>query len=478
MGKQAAALILLALLAAGCAQPTDVVPTAKVSPATAFDLPTGDAASGAFGFHHAGGQVRFGLGSGSANVTLFGPDDERLAAFPLADDPEAALAVAAPAGDLVVLVSDASRKAAGLRIDSQGAPVARLQRLPMVSSFVVLAQDNVPVMPFPAPSPGLFGRRSWPINLTLDSPPIRGIELSVAGGYDNLDVALQSGQGALLASSQRGGSSALGPAQGHPFWPVPSTSYPQNASGLRLTGTVAYDGLDGGLVLTWISYSRAGHWPRDDTSAPYAKGAFSYGKLPAGPVQAQLSGAARVMVLSDAPEPGADVRGAAVQVWDPQDTPLGPFLVPGSGMVGIPIKAGGDYVFVVMNGTAQLAADRAPSDFDFHPLNVAHEIFPRSPSGCCSRFGEQTVAVDVQGVPYHVEKSWRQPDSIAGICDDEARLQLIQGNHTVGSNGADEFASAGLFLGSGHLSLHAAGFTSETCYEPVVQVSSYLRPYA
>jgi len=471
MGKGAAAWALLALLAAGCTQPGPAGPTEAVPGATPLDLPASQALAGAFAFQHPGGSVSFGLAAGQQNVTLYGPDDERVAAFRLAAG--TTQPVDAPAGELV-FVTQAVAKAApthGLSIQSAGHDVATVRRLAWVSGFAVIAKDRTLVPSGPVGP--LFPGVSRMVNVTLDAPPIAAVLLQVAGDAQGLDVQLDSGVGPLVTAGDNGG---LAPPyipgfEGHGLRDLVGVTHPQNASGLRVTGRVTYESLDGGVVLSWQSYSRAGRTAALRPGPAAASHGFTYGVLPDDPVQFQYRASATQVRLANSGATGP----ARVQLWDAKDKRLGPFEIPAHGNITVAVPGGGALVAWRMNGTVELGADRAPADFDLHPLSVQQATYPTRRAGSQGAFGFDEQVVIPAGPVLQLADGWTAQQTMVGFCQDEAWVQVLQGNRTLGSNAAQGWSQAATFMGDGPLTVRYTGNGDDGCDQPGVVVSWFVR---
>ncbi len=470
MGKLGIAIALAALLMAGCSTPASDEPGTTGNP-TLLDVPTGLVVAGAFAFNHTGGDLSFTLVSGAANLTVFGPDDARVGAFRLTPAAPRHDMPASP-GEIVLVAARETLQAGGFAISSGAVPVQSVRRLPVVSGFVVLGEDDSALS---QTVPELFGPRVRLINLTIDSPPMANLAVLVTGQYQNLEVELHGDAGALISAKESGGG--FGPAlpalAGHATWQLPATTYAQNASGRRVAGTLRYDGLDGAVIFTWTSFSRAGHSQlvrghdvaRDDSL-------FSYGTLPEGPVEATVHpGASQILLLG----PDDEGPAAVVQVWDTDDRRLGPFEVPAGGNISIPLDGGGQYVFLVLNGTVDLAADRTPADFELHPLQVIETEYPQRRAGANGEFGVQMETMDVSGIPFALAETSLRPATLQGFCWDDVQLQVLEEGRTIGSNGPGGWWQAAVFMGDGELVLRSTGFGEDGCTQAAVVVSSFLR---
>ncbi|MES2153859.1 MAG: hypothetical protein V4510_01855 [bacterium] len=473
MGRATVAVAVLALFAAGCAVPAPTHLPGRTPPETPLEIPTVGVMEGAFAVMHRGGTLSFGLSAGAANLTLFAPDDHRVAGFRL-DTIHARLDMQAAAGEYVMVAVPQRQVAIGFWVASAGETLPVLRKLPWVSGFAVLADDNS--LPTEGMLPGA-GPSVRQVNVTVEAPPVWAVALVAAGEYQDLEVELHTDAGALLEASSAGSPFGLLvplPAlQGHQEWSVPAKTYLGSASGHVVAGVVRYTALDGAILLTWTTYSRAGHLSAVATE-PSPTG-FSYGPLGPRPLLAHVSGDAAKLTLA-APDPMAGP--GIVQVWDPDDHPLGPFRVPAGANVSLPVHRGGAYIFLVLNGTVELGADDAPADQSLYTLPVEAQQFPLRRSSVSGRFVEETqpMAVATGAVPFGLQASVISPSTAIGFCSDDVHLQVLQGNATIGSNGPGDWWQAAIFMDGQPLQIHSTGFGEDSCEQAGVDLLSFSRP--
>lgn len=454
--------------------------------------------AGAYAFRHEGGNLVIratSVGFGVLNITLFGPNDEKLGHVSIMTGHEHdELHASALPGELVVVLAAVEGYGIpgvptgsgppgvpgygmqGLSILSGATQVTELRRLAWVSGFAVLAQESNPIPTgWPVTNP-----RSLGLNTTIDTVPLQNLRVFGTGSFSDVRIEVQTPLGQLAVVQDPG--SILGGTQdllgGHRFWPLETTTSPENASGRVLTGKVQYGQLEGALIMSWSSYSRAGlaavtvpAW-----APPSAGDSFSYGTLGDGPLHVDVNPDATWLRLQESSDYAGLGEEAVVQVWAADGKRIGPIHLTTGTDAFIPVEAGGAFVFLVLNGTVDLGADRAPSDVDQHPLALRSTVFPRRGGGPVGSFMEYESALEIPGVPYAAASAQVHSDLLPTYCDDDAFIQLVQGGATIGSNLEGGWNAVSIYLSDAPLTLRATTFGDDGCVQPGVEILSFLPP--
>ncbi|HLF16324.1 MAG TPA: hypothetical protein VI796_02695, partial [Candidatus Thermoplasmatota archaeon] len=145
----------------------------------------------------------------------------------------------------------------------------------------------------------------------------------------------------------------------------------------------------------------------------------------------------------------------------------------------------GTYVAYALAGNVLLGADRAPADFEMHPLQVVEDTYPHTrPGGAPSNtnYGQATEEVSPPGVPYALRAGTTTggftafPTEVS--CTEDGLLRLTQGNETIGLqwSEADPWPVAALYLDGGPLAVWHDGFGFDGCPHRALTLSFYVAP--
>jgi hypothetical protein len=209
---------------------------------------------------------------------------------------------------------------------------------------------------------------------------------------------------------------------------------------------------------------------------PTATEAFSYGTLGAGPLHVDVNDDATWLRLQESGESFGLGKDTVVQVWDPDGHRIGPIHVMPGKDAFIPVEAGGAFVFLVLNGTVELGADRAPSDVDQHPLAQRSTLLPKRGGGPIGSFMDEESTLEIPGVPFAAASGQVFSDVLPTYCDDDAFLQLVQDGATIGSNLEGGWNAVATYLSDAPLTLRATTFGDDGCAQPGVEILSFLPP--
>ena len=461
--KGAVFLLVAAVMAAalaGCAgeDPGPPVPSPGLVAVAATDLEPG----GFYAFAHGGGELVFSArGNGSAEVVLYGADDRRIGRIGLGDAVASGRFVLddVPAGELVVEVRSLAGED-GLDIRSAGSRVRAFDRLPVHVERHVLFQG-------PTDQLGLPFVAVTPADENLDLQLLRApssLRLVHRGGYEDLAVVVMGESGLVLQAESPGAFASPPPIGGFGFEQVPSQAFEENVRGGRLSAQVSASDMDGVLLLEAWSYSRARPLPSDVAVASEAP-RFTYGVLPDQPVSFSVrAGTERLYLLYEGTEtdgicpesrPGVPDDGETpcpdaglVALFDPDDRRVATVRVPFNQTVAVPVDREGEWVAVLLDGEATLGSDRAPADFELHPLEIRSAQLPTdSASPQRGEYGQASAAVDGQGVLFRIAGQYELP-SVAQLpiatgpgCG-PASLVAFRGGEAIGVWGIDvDFAS-------------------------------------
>lgn len=305
------------------------------------------------------------------------------------------------------------------------------------------------------PLPHLPGMPAEPLDtatdLTFARPPL-GMRLVASGGYEDLTVVVRGTAGPVLEASAPGA-----PRFFERSYTVGSEFHGVNVRGRSFEVSVEAVHLDGVLLLESWSYSRApaplvpgganGSAPvGDDAGRPV----FLYGDIGERPQRFEVHPQANALHATSEED-------ATLVLWGPDGARAGAYLVPAGTEVRIPVS-GGDHVAVAW-GTVALAATRAPSDLDLHPLEVVtwgQDGFGDSDLtglGASPPYVRHEVTLDGPGVLYRVVL--HDGGGIWSGCD-EGLLRVLQGGEVLASTRLGEDA-AGARLVDGPAQVVAEG---------------------
>lgn len=423
--------LLVAALAppilAGCADPAGPGP-AVPSPGLVAVASTGLAVGGFYAFRHDGGELAFlAEGDAAADIVLYGGDDRRIGRIGLGGDGAAGRFTIddVEAGELVVEVRALDGEA-GIDIRSAGSRVRDFEALPKhIERHVLLQRPNDAFSGL-----GLSGLAPNPADENLDLGLLRApsaLRLLVQGSYQDLAVAVVGEDGVVLRAEQSGGplQPSFGPSPR--LVELPSEAFSENVRDGRLSAQVSAADFRGVLLLEADSFSRARPAPVDVASTD-DEPTFTYGVLPDQPVsfhvragtlwlyllyEGDASGAAACREAAE--DAGADPDescgdAALVALFGPDDGRVATVRVPFNQTVAVPVPADGEWVAVLLDGEATLGADRVPSDFELHPLEVRSVRVPAdSASNTTGAYGQAVADVTGQGAVYRLRGQWQFP---------------------------------------------------------------------
>ncbi len=409
-------------------------------------------AGGFFAFWHAGGDLTFAMdGAGDASLVLYDAQDFRVQDIEIRsslNETGSAQVSGVEAGDLVLAVSilNGSLKVTSARtIVTAYWPLGlHVERHTLVNRSPALLRDpfGLPLGVFDQPVPDTT------IHLRLLRTPTN-MELLASGSYREVDVSVQGAGGSIFAVIKR--SSSPGTFQpGMRFNAIDSNYFwPENARGPDVTARVEAASLDGALVLQSWSFSRAlppagaasiaergpVDAPASDDSLPASVRdgvAFTYGLIPGQPVSFQVhSDATNLYLWSEA----ADNATSWATIFGPDDLRLATVPVTAGARVQVPVPASGEHVIVLLEGNLTLGADRAPADFQFHPLDVRTAQAPASPAGSGGTYGTENQTITPVGVPFRIRYVPAMGGSMGfpGLaeCGGETTLIVRQENETI-----------------------------------------------
>ncbi len=490
MRRRLLVALLLGTAFAGCLGGDEPAAPTAVPVGT---VPAGNLTAGStYAFSHAGGDVTVALdGAGHARIELYGPDDARLGGLELVENAtRSATWLEVAAGEPVLRVVDLNGT---LRVTSDGGVVAGFWSLSAHLERHILAENPAGLYALG----GLFGQSPADarVNVTLLRAPLT-LRLLASHSYNGLTVQVHGAKGLVLAAEGAGGEAM--PLPGFPFPPsleeVAATFYPENLVDGRLNVTLTAEGLEGAVILESWSYSRALPLAPPVAALPLASPAFLYGPLPDRPVMFQVHPQAKALLLQlegnlsdgrDAParNASAEVPAGSVMLFDAADRPLGVIAVPAGAVVSLPVTGGGAFVAVARSGTILLGADRAPADFELHPLETWEDWQPPQPAGTGDEYTQATWEVPVQGVLYGVasdETYGTLPTVGLFGCPGGESLALLQGNETIALvlDDRDTASDAPRFLDGSPLLIRQDGFGTADCPFDQFRLTGYLRPTA
>lgn len=403
-----AAGALLPLLA-GCNGPPPGEPVPITSTVGADRLENGTF----YAFRHGGGDLEVAVaGNGSADLVLFGADDERLGHIGVGAERARGRFVleGVEAGDLVLQAISLNGT---LDLRSGGSAVQQFRALPVHLERHLLVQRGSS-----SPIPGLPGTGGSTIDedveVELLRAPVEIIAIARAT-YDSLDVVVEGDAGTVYQVSS--GANPIGAPLGVYSGEMPGEDIPENMHDRFLSAHVQASSFEGVIVLEARSYSRAaraeGEAYRTD-EVPR----FTYGLLPDQPVSFEVrTGATELYLWQEDPPSAEDLADDCeaaeaggeepcvapdvhVALFGPADERVATVAVPANGTLAVPVHAAGTWVAVRLDGEATLGADRVPGDFELHPLEVAETTLPAEAAGGENEYGQERHELDVPGVPF------------------------------------------------------------------------------
>lgn len=490
----------LAALLAGCASQAPV-PPAGLGPDELED-------GGFYAFRHGGGDLVFALaGDGSAEVVLFGADDVRVGRIGLGEGQASGRFVLDGVGRGEPVVQVLSLNGT-LDLRSGGARVSVFERLPVHIERHTLLQRPLG----PLGVVGLPGLDPDPADEAIDLHLLRApsvLRVLAHGVFENLEVRLTGRAGEVLAAEEAGGPFQAGFGQ-FGFQEIPGEGSGENVRDGDLEAHIVASHFEGVLLLEAESFSRA-RAPADGGTVTDETPRFTYGVLPDQPVSFHVrpgtewlylfqEGDAASEAARDAcrdAEAGAgeaaedetcDGPAAHVALFGPDDERVATVRVPANATIAVAVPEAGQWVAVLLEGEATLGADRAPADFELHPLDVVAVTAPsQSASGRDGEYGQASGPLQPSGVAFRLhalDASSTGPVEPAFVLGPAqcgpSTLVAQQGGETIGAWGfdptapEDEGLQATLLLDGGELTLVHADF-GPTCARQALQVDGYVR---
>lgn len=254
--------------------------------------------------------------------------------------------------------------------------------------------------------------------------------------------------------------------------PVAFETFPANFSPGPHQVNLHASGLEGSVVLSWTSYSRAvppgAYGTTANGTTDLGAGSFRYGNLPQTPVRFQAQAGTTLFFHANG--------SAEVALFDPQDKRIAS-LVMANATRAYEVPTTGDYVAVAY-GEVELAADRAPSDFELHPLTVRtlkwREPMPgsSSPTGATYDQASQTFVPD--GVLFDARPA--SDYAFFEPCLNGGWIRIWQ-DDVVAEWGGPVAKTRPLLLHGGEVTVESGGFGgTANCDPAAVAFFTYLRP--
>lgn len=489
---------LLAAMLAGCAKDDSAAPEVPaVGEVAGSKLDEG----ASYGFFHGGGGLSFAVATGDqADLDLFDGQDHRLGRIHLADNTSLRFTFDRVAsGDVVVQVLSLNGT---LTARSGGDEVVGFRRMPEhVERHLLAQQEGSFALPFGLPDLGILPTNPADaqlyINLTRAPQLLRVL---AAGTYSGLTVKITGAGGPLLEASGSAGPDLIPIPGGNGFQTVSQVFFSENVQDARLNVTLHADDLDGVIILEALSYSRAPDIIPAGARAAPENAMFTYGLLPDRPVRFQVHPEATELRLlapmdgGDVPDatqqgiPGANTTEVAARValYDTKDNKIaGLELAPGEA-IAVPVSGGGDYVAVALDGAVILGADRAPADFELHPLVVQEQYEPSQPPSQRDEYAQSKTQVDAAGTPFRITPADIVNDAFIGVslpdvglllgCRPEGTMRVAQGNETLGFGGDAHSQDASVRLRNAPFTLVTDGFGPGCGTHKGAFIESYVRP--
>ncbi|MFA5944200.1 MAG: hypothetical protein WC876_07015 [Candidatus Thermoplasmatota archaeon] len=481
------ALLLLALPLAGC-----LGDGSTPGSATALSFGPDELQEGAFyAFHHDGGELAFAMAeNGSAEVELYSADDRRVGRIGFGADQGSGSFVleGIDGGDVVVQILSVNGT---LDLRSAGRPVESFALLgPHVERHVLVQQPRAGIT-----APIGLGLADNPIDETVEIELLRApaaLNLVFSGSFSNLDVRVTSSTGTVL-ETEDGGSGSV-PLQNF-GGVIAAETRMQNVRDGRLTAHITADGFEGVLLLEAYSFSRAAA-PSVPVEAVDGVARFTYGALPDQPVAFQVRDGAQSLYLwqeaadleacagEGTIDTGAstaeDCPSAVVALFDGNDQRFATVQVPAKGTLRIPVSEPGDYVAVLLYGQATLGADRVPTDFELHPLEVVTATAPERAPSSDGQYEQVREPMQAVGVPFSLRPERGSDNDLIPLpsaegCDD-GTLSVLQAGETVYYYGMQgEAGGDGRWLSGGELEVVYDTYGMDCGSVPQVAIDGYQR---
>lgn len=462
-----------------------------------------------YAFQHRGGDLAVAVaGNGSAEVVLYGADDQRIGHVGVGAEQARGRFVLedVEAGELVVhamaVNGTLDLRSGGDRVDAFRALTPHVERH-------ILAEVQPELLgSFGLPGDGEDVDQAVELDL-LRSPT--GILGAARAAFASLDITV-TGRSGLVYEYRSGGTTPFASPPNVFLQPLYGEFHEENVRDGALTARVQASDFSGVLFLEVESYSRAA--PVD--GAPVLTAAtprFTYGELPDQPVSFEVRDGTRSLYLwaegiseeerseecdepANAGQPRCDPDIAAhVALFDPQDRHVATLSVPGNGTLALPIDQDGSWVAVLLDGEATLGADRVPGDFELHPLDIVSVALPAEAAGEAQRsYGQDRRPLDAPGTPFRIQSTTIQSDGATGPLDpadfgpftscDVTVLSVLRDGETIAAWGYGELRFSGtqlprgldptLLLADGELEVQYADF-GRNCSRTGVLVDSYER---
>lgn len=364
-----------------------------------------------YAFQHLGGDLAVSVaGNGSADLVLFGGDDERLGHIGVGAERARGRFVleGVEAGELVLQVISLNGT---LDLRSDGSAVHSFRALPVHLERHVLVQlgSSSPIIGLP----GTGGSVDETVEVELLRAPVEIIAIGDAT-FDSLDIVVRGDAGIVYQASL--GANPLGAVIGPYAGRMPGEDVPENMHGRSLSARVQSNSFEGVVVLEARSFSRAA-LAEGDALLTDDVPRFTYGVLPDQPVGFEVRAGTTVLYLwqedpegrSDCEQEATDADGTAcgageahVALFGPQDERIATVAVPANRTLAIPVREPGAWVAVLLDGEATLGADRVPSDFELHPLAATETTLPAAAAGGDDEYGQDRRDLDAPGVPFRI----------------------------------------------------------------------------
>lgn len=496
-----AALAVLPLLA-GCSDDPVPQPARVTSEVTAARL----ANDTYYAFGHRGGDLDLSVaGNGSAEVVLYGADDQRIGRIGVGAEQARGRFVleGLDAGELVLRVLSISGT---LDLRSNGSPVLAYRMLPLhVERHLLVERDaSTPLLPT---LPGGGSSVDETLELDLLRAPTDVVAVARAT-YESIDVRA-SGRSGLVYDGQSGQGV---PIQAGVFLDeLPGEFHDENVRDGHLSVHVQATSFSGIVLLEARSYSRARiaegeAFPSTDVPR------FTYGDLPDQPVEFEVREGTTLLYLwqedppanetSEECEDPANAQQARcavgalahVALFGPDDTRFATLTVPANATLAVPVPEAGTWVAVLLDGASTLGADRVPSDFELRLLDVVETVVPGDAAGQDDgSYGEDRRPLEAAGVVFSLEPTTIFGSGTTGSpfdptaqlflggCDPTAVSVLLDGE-TIAAWGYDGYRftpdtqpiAGTLLLGDGELEVAYSDF-GRGCSRAGVLVQGYER---
>jgi hypothetical protein len=478
---------LAALLLAGCATgPAQNQAEPRLSLAL---HPTALLAGQFYSFVHGGGPLHFQtVDNATAVLEIFNGADARVGQIEL-DGGRATKAqftiTAMAAGQPVVrfLAIEGT-----IRIHSGSQEVTEFMLLvPAIERVLLInrGEDFVPsLQPFVGGAPA-----NELVTVVLQRAP-SSLRLLASGEYAGLSVTINSATGPVASTSGRN-SPLLGPTAfgGRRLLEIPMTLHHENFGSGTYQAVIEADNLSGALVLEAKTFSRAQPPSAGPAVVSGDEVAFAYGRLTAAATGFQVHPAATSLYFWQDFEEGSNTnRTTAPPAWlaiyDSKDSKIATLRVSAEGLVRLPIQAGGEYVAILLAGTASVGSNEPPADFQLHPLSVRQTNVPSRVAGSNGWYAIESENVTLTGIPFRLSAGNRSTapggPSIFGPgmpCGGTTVATLMLQGEAIFSVGQvrSEALQGSLHLQTQGLSVVWDGFGADGCPQPVIAVHQYVR---